>query len=227
MIEKLKWDSAFFGFPVGKTSIESPDFFNEGAFLNAASAYKLVYLFAKSPISNSRFTQPADVKLTFQKTLESENSGVKLRVFNADFHDYNDLQMLAFQSGEYSRFKTDKGFDPKEFNRMYDIWIKKSIDSERSMVLVEELDNKLAGFVSIDFDESETVSIGLIAVDGEMRGKGVGALLMAQAEKAALKVGKKFIRVATQQKNTSATNFYVKQGYSLADQIFIYHYWNL
>lgn len=227
MIEKLHWDTAFFGFAVGKTNVETPDFFIEEAFVKASSAYKLVYLFTKKPLNSSRFANPADVKLTFQKLLKTENHEVKLQVFDADFHDYNDLQKLAFQSGEYSRFKTDKGFDSKDFYRMYDIWMKKSLDSTQSLVLVEEMDNKLVGFVSIDFDESETANIGLIAVDGEMRGKGVGALLMAQAENAALKAGKKLIRVATQQKNISATNFYAKQGYSLADQIIIYHYWNL
>ncbi len=50
---------------------------------------------------------------------------------------------------------------------------------------------------------------------------------MAQAENAALKAAKKQIRVATQQQNSLATAFYKRQGYTLADQIIIYHYWNL
>jgi len=227
MIERLTWDSEFFGFSVGKIYIETPETLNEEAFVIAASAYKLVYVFAKEPLSYSRFALAADVKLTFQKTLKSEIPEAQLQFFDSDRHDYAALQKLTFQSGEYSRFKTDPGFDSTDFYRMYEIWIKKSHDSEQSLVLVEEVDNKLAGFVSLDFNDSETATIGLIAVDEAFRGKGVGKKLMAQAECAAFKSKKKYIRVATQQQNSLATSFYVKQGYTVADQIIIYHYWNL
>jgi dTDP-4-amino-4,6-dideoxy-D-galactose acyltransferase len=227
MIEKLQWDSEFFDFSVGKIFIETPETLNEEAFVMAAAAYKLVYVFAKEPLSYSRFALPADVKLTFQKSLMLDQYEVSPQYFDVNKHDFVDLQRLAFQSGEFSRFRIDSGFDSTDFYRMYEIWINKSLESAHSVVLVEEVENKLAGFVSLDFNDSETATIGLIAVDSEVRGKGVGRKLMAQAESAALKAGKKQIRVATQQKNVLATNFYEKQGYTLADQITIYHYWNL
>lgn len=227
MIEKLNWDSEFFGYPVGKLYVETPESFDEEAFVKATSAYKLVYIFTEKPLSYSRFALPADVKLTFQKELELENTETRLHFFESDRHDYAALEKLAFQSGEYSRFKTDPGFDPKDFYRMYEIWIKKSLDSEQSVVLVEEVDNQLAGFVTFDFNDSERATIGLIAVDSKIRGEGIGRKLMAQAEFAAFKAGKRQLKVATQQKNVLATNFYKNQGYTLSEQLFIYHYWNL
>ena len=227
MIEKLNWDSDFFGYPVGKLYVETPESFDEEAFVKAATAYKLVYIFAEKPLNYSRFALPVDVKLTFQKILKSENPGMQLQVFDPDLHEYAALKKLAFQSGEYSRFKTDLSFDPKDFYRMYEVWISKSLDSEQSVVLVEEVDNQLAGFVTFDFNDSERATIGLIAVDSEVRGKGVGGKLMAQAEFAAFKAGKKQLKVATQKENVLATNFYKNQGYALAEQLFIYHYWNL
>lgn len=227
MIEKLPWDSEFFGFSVGKIFIETPETLNEEAFVMAAAAYKLVYVFTQEPLSYSRFALPADVKLTFQKSLTLDQNEVPPQYFDVNNHDFADLQRLAFQSGEFSRFRTDSGFDLTDFYRMYEIWIKKSLESIHSVVLVEEVENKLAGFVSLDFNDSETATIGLIAVDNDVRGKGVGRKLMAQAESAAYKAKKKYIRVATQQQNSLATSFYVKQGYTLADQIIIYHYWNL
>jgi len=227
MIEKLNWDSEFFGNPVGKLYVETPESFDEEAFVKAASAYKLVYIFAEIPLNYSRFALPVDVKLTFQKLLKSQIPETQLQLFDPDLHKYAELQKLAFQSGEYSRFKTDPNFDAKDFYRMYEIWINKSFQSELSVVLVEAADNRLTGFVSLDFKDAETANIGLIAVDSKVRGKGVGRNLMEQAESAASKAGKKYIRVATQQENALATNFYEKQGYSLADQLFIYHYWNL
>ncbi|MCK9452311.1 MAG: GNAT family N-acetyltransferase [Bacteroidales bacterium] len=227
MIEKLNWDSEFFGYPVGKLYVETPESFDEEAFVKAASAYKLVYIFAEKPLNYSRFALPADVKLTFQKLLKSQIAETKLQLFVPGLHDYADLQKLAFQSGEYSRFRTDLNFDPKDFYRMYEIWIRKSLDSEQSVVLVEEVDNQLAGFVTFDFIDSERAAIGLIAVDSDVRGEGIGRKLMAQAEFAAFKAGKKQFRVATQQKNRLATSFYEKLGYTLVNQIIIYHYWNL
>ncbi|MDY0076528.1 MAG: GNAT family N-acetyltransferase [Bacteroidales bacterium] len=227
MIEKLNWDSEFFGYPVGKHYVETPESFDEEAFVKAASAYKLVYIFAEKPLNYSRFALPADVKLTFQKLLKSQIPETQLQLFKSDLHDYADLQKLAFQSGEYSRFRTDLNFDPKDFYRMYEIWIRKSLDSEQSVVLLEEVDDQLAGFVTFDFNDSERATIGLIAVDSQVRGEGIGRKLMAQAEFAAFKAGKKQLRVATQQKNRLAKSFYKKLGYTLVDQIIIYHYWNV
>jgi len=227
MIEKLNWDSEFFGNPVGKLYVETPESFDEEAFLKAALAYKLVYIFAEKPLNCVRFAPMADVKLTFQKNLRSVNPKIQLQLFDPDLHKYAELQKLAFQSGEYSRFKTDPNFDAKDFYRMYEIWINKSFQSELSVVLVEAADNRLTGFVSLDFKDAETANIGLIAVDSKVRGEGIGRKLMAQAEFAAFKAGKKQLKVATQQKNILATNFYEKLGYTLVDQIIIYHYWNL
>ncbi len=79
------------------------------------------------------------------------------------------------------------------------------------MFWLKKLKKKLAGFVNLDFNDSETATIGLIAVDSDMRGKGVGRRLMAQAESAALKAGKKANQGCyTTEKNVLATNFYEK-----------------
>ncbi|MBU1368088.1 MAG: GNAT family N-acetyltransferase [Bacteroidetes bacterium] len=227
MIDHLIWDSAFFGFPVGKILIENPFDFHEDEFKSAANSFRLVYVFSGKPIIGASFARLVDVKLTFQKALNASTTSKKLIFFDKKIHDKKALLQLAWESGSYSRFKTDLHFDRKDYFRMYEIWVNKSLTSEQSFVMIEAVNNELLGFVTVDLNDSESASIGLIAVDESCRGQGVGSNLMKQAECLAVQYGRKFLKVATQQENVLAAAFYNKKGYKVANQEYIYHFWNL
>lgn len=227
MIEHLAWDSNFFGFPVGKFVLNQPELFSLDAFCNAAASLRLVYLFSPKPLSHDGRLKLADVKLTYQTYLNQMVAPVGLQYFNERIHDKQTLLELAYASGIYSRFRTDTHFQAPDFYRMYDAWVKRSLEADDSKVLVETIDNKLLGFVTLDFVSQSQAAIGLIAVSEASRGAGVGSRLLQQAARLCNETGRKQIRVATQEENKPASAFYLRNGYELAERMYIYHYWNL
>lgn len=227
MIENLSWDSTFFDFSVGKIFVENPSDFNKDEFFKAVKSFRLVYVFSRIPFVESAFMSLVDVKLTFQKSLFSSNTSTEILFFDEQIHEKNSLFQLAYESGKYSRFRTDPNFATNDFFSMYEIWVNKSIESKQSSVMIEVVNNDLLGFVTVDFDNSDIATIGLIAVSQKCRGQGVGGKLLIQAENLALKHDRKLLKVATQKENVQASAFYQKNGFVLADQLYIYHFWNL
>ena len=227
MIEKVNWDSAFFAFSVGKTFVNDPSTFDNDTFLLSAEKYRLVYVFSAGPLTDTKALKHVDVKLTFQKKIH-HSFPTNWTFFHEAQHDKSKLQQLVFESGIYSRFRTDLNFDERCFYSMYEIWIQKSIESNLSAVLIEQFNNELVGFVTVDFAEGSNIaSIGLIAVSQESRGQGVGGKLLRQAESLAASRHCNILRVATQKQNEKASAFYLWNGFELAEQLYIYHYWNL
>lgn len=131
-----------------------------------------------------------------------------------------ELESLAFQSGTFSRFKTDIRLNAGEFEKLYKLWIQKSV--EEKGVLVADGN---AGFVSCNV-RSDTAQIGLIAVDKNQRGKGLGKRLIKAAEAFAFTKGAKKMKIGTQEANHPASALYSKLGYEVVEKVEVWHYWS-
>jgi dTDP-4-amino-4,6-dideoxy-D-galactose acyltransferase len=226
MIEKLTWDSDFFGYPVGKLVLESSDVF-PGA--DALSNYQLVYVFSKNGINDLQNPMAeVDRKTTLTKSVNPDAE----YPFHTSIEEYegggdDSLRKLAIESGIYSRFNKDKHFKNNEFERLYTAWIENSIakrDAGHLLVFREE--GIIQGFVTLTIDTDRS-HIGLIAVDRNYRGKGIGlALLYAaccQTKVRELPV----ISVVTQLENVPAIELYFKAGFEISETIHVYHIWKL
>jgi len=62
-------------------------------------------------------------------------------------------------------------------------------------------------------------------VSEKERGKGIGKKLLDFVEAKALDSSLQEIIVETQERNVSAANFYIKNSFSLAKKIRLYHLW--
>ena len=91
-------------------------------------------------------------------------------------------------------------------------------------VLIYKKEKKIVGFITLKRLESR-VDIGLIAVDHNYRGKGIGQILMKSAEKWALERQINTIQVVTQIVNVPACLFYKKNKYKIKNIEYIYHFW--
>ena len=111
---------------------------------------------------------------------------------------------------------------------MYTKWIDKSIDPENDIqVLIRQINNKIAGFISVEKVSKDTATIGLLAVNNEFRGKSIASKLLAQAESLLMKETFKFLEVATQKNNLPAMRLYQKNNFKIKKNTYIYHFWNL
>ena len=66
MIKKLKWDSEFFGYDVGKVVIEENQVVSEQELIKESYPFKLVYIFSDIKLDFKHFkSKLVDIKITF------------------------------------------------------------------------------------------------------------------------------------------------------------------
>ncbi len=226
MIEKLDWDSAFFGYPVGRIFIKNAEGFDLDAIGKEFRNFKLVYMFSDVRLPQEYSNCLVDRKITFTKGFAQQQDVLKINEYDKEKDSYDELLDLAYLSGLFSRFKTDKRFKNMEFKRLYKQWIDRSINDTNIKVLVVRTDDSLSGFVTLEMADAITAKIGLISVGSNYQGKGFGSSLISNAERAALAFGRSTIQVVTQQDNKPAVRLYEKNGFLLNSLVYIYHFWN-
>lgn len=224
LIKRLDWDSNFLGFEVGKLQLETNEPIGTAVLRN--NDFKLIYVFSDTPLTwetmSGMDVRLVDVKVNYQKE-ELAHIG-KDNMISSSMTWSKKMQELAYQSGEYSRFKIDDNFAPAVFLEMYEIWLKSSLSHGiASEVLVFNQEDP-EGFLTVNIQEEEA-TVGLIAVDSRSRGKGVGKRLMQQLEALVLENHVSRIKVATQEANVIANQFYKSLGYFVAEKHYIYHVW--
>jgi len=148
----------------------------------------------------------ADNKTTFSMGFRSLNiedcvSTDIVEVYNESM-PIKDIEDLAIQSGEYSRFAVDQNIPLEKFVALYNIWIKRSLRKEiAEEVLVIREDKRVVGMVTLG-NKNGRGDIGLIAVDRNYRGKQYGEKLVRAAQRWFVKHGYEFGQVVTQGMNT-------------------------
>ncbi|NJB37075.1 GNAT family N-acetyltransferase [Croceivirga sp. JEA036] len=229
-IERLEWDSEFFGYEIGKLSWEQTfDFqFLKGYALE--SNYRLIYIFSETPISELE-TYLVDRKVVLSRDLNdciSTKDDLQLIVpYKHTAENFTALLELVLESGVYSRFKLDKNFENKEYEKLYEEWIKKSLEKDKHVCYVYLDNNLIHGFITLEEKENYLSDINLIAVHNSARGKGIGNKLINKSIQISKKRGLTKIQVATQMANSPAMKLYKKNGFRIQKVSHIYHYWNI
>jgi dTDP-4-amino-4,6-dideoxy-D-galactose acyltransferase len=168
-----------------------------------------------------------DSKITFFAPISEKSSYNKsdfIRPYALKFPSEK-LKDLALQSGIFSRFKIDPNFRNNEFEKLYKEWIERSVKKELSdEVLVYYEDNTEKGFVTVSI-KNNVGTIGLIAVDENVRGKSIGKKLMSAALYYLSGENVEIAEVATQKANVNACRFYKAIGFEIKNIVNVYHLW--
>lgn len=222
MVKKLTWDSDFFKKNIGQIDASE---FKKANLLE----YDLIYVTSQTDFN----IVIQDFECTFEEVkvvFEKKN----LTTANLDSHIFSvaevnvnleDLYVLAYESGKYSRFLLDYNFSKLEFETMYKMWVDNSISKKIATDVLVYIENqKLLGFVTYKID-NKNAHIGLIAVHPNAQGKGIGKKLLARAEHIAQIQHCHVMQIPTQQQNKEACTFYSKQQYNVSSETYIKHYW--
>jgi dTDP-4-amino-4,6-dideoxy-D-galactose acyltransferase len=228
MIDKLTWDSEFFGYNVGLYNLEN-DRFDNKLFHENKENFELIYIFSESEIELEleNKIKLVDVKTLFEKKVSNNLIDNETIIsFDSSIHNYSELEQLAYLSGTFSRFKIDTNFKNNEYYKLYKIWLDKSIEYSIALkVFVKIIDNKIAGFVTLKKNNEKTSQIGLIAVSDAFQGRGIASELIKKAEFESFINGFEYFQVPTQFENKPALKLYEKNGFEIINKVFIYHYW--
>jgi len=221
-IQKLIWDSTFFGFEIGKMEVNN--ILDDKSFKNLIekSSFQMVQIFSKNDLSKLLNLKPTDIKLTFAKKPSMIKNYNNIKTVDRDLDQK--LYSLARQAGKFSRYNEDIKLKSK-FELMYKIWMKKSLDRDLAdEVFVHQNGNIINGMVTVK-KSFNYAKIGLIAVDKMSQSKGVGSQLIDRVENWALNQNLEYIFVDTQKENFVACKFYEKNKFNLSETIYIYHVW--
>ncbi len=227
------WDSAFFGYPVASLELHSPatTWAEVASSIREASCrnIRLLYLFL-SPVDDVvRSALQENVryvgrKVDYVKDVPSSISMVPdpeivpCRSFSVA------LERLALQSGEFSRFRLDRGFHQQEFERLYHEWLTSSIaNMDEKCVFIAGDESHPKGMITLE--RSDILRIGLFAVDPMQQRQGIGRKLMKRAEHFCTQHHVKKLYVATQADNRKACLFYESWGFKINNETDVFHVW--
>lgn len=237
-LQYLKWDSIHFKKKI--YSIKWENNFDPLEFLtmlrNNKDNIDILYLFASELIPDylneelSSLSQDfflADSKVTYSlyinepKDHDFENDISKLGILDLS----KDFIKLAQSSGHTSRFKLDYRFGEEAFNKMYELWLTKSLTGELANCVFGIIrDETVVSFVTLVLKNNDTGKIGLIATHSDYKGKGLAKKLIEASKLYLWKNNCSKLLVPTQKSNSGACKFYEKCGFKIENTEYIYHY---
>jgi len=238
LLQSLAWDSVFMGFPVARLVANQLSAGKLAAIVNDARLLgtRLVYLVV-APTDNKTAeaakaigARLVDCKVTFVRqsgTLPDEfgEYGSEARIVPVTSWSTR-LEKVAWQCGEFSRFRRDARFAPHVFTELYSNWLKLSLSGNRARVVLSAslATSNDVGFLTLE-DHNQYASIGLLGVADGFRGQGIGRALVRVGLQEAIGWGCNAVQVATQRENAAACAFYTRCGFVTMAEEHIYHIW--
>lgn len=231
----LAWDSEFLEFPVARLLATG---LSPAAVANVVTeaqqaGIRLIYVLTSptdagmAAVVRRVGAQLVDRKVTFAMSLGASDKALQVPSNIGVATVYTpQLESLAWQSGEFSRFRLDPRFAPHVFQALYTRWLLNSLAGTiaRQVLVWRASDGTAQGLLTLG-DKDGRADIGLLAVDVAARGQRVGQHLVAAAKQQAREWGYQEMQVVTQRDNESACRFYAKCGFGLAQEEHIYHLW--
>lgn len=155
-----------------------------------------------------------------KKLSDIEQNNV-LEICYAENSYKQELENIAKDNFQYSRFHLDPLIDDDIANKIKQNWVKSYFFGKRGdKMLLALLNKRPVGFLQLIVKEKELI-IDLICVDKKAQGRGVASSLIkfagADMKPATIKVG-------TQISNLASINLYQKLGFILAKSDYIFHY---
>ncbi len=224
----LEWDSSFFGYKVGKinrNNISTPDL---SKILNEMTElkYKLVYYSSQTELIDYNLfnCKSVDIKVTFLKDIINPIKTDFIETYS-EFVPTDELINLAIESGIYSRFNLDENIGRNKYEELYTLWMINSANKKIAKdILIYKHKNIIAGMVTLG-EKNKRADIGIIAVNKDFRGVGIGKSLMFASEYWAKENNYDKIQVVTQFENKPACKLYESCGYTLGKKEYFYHFW--
>ena len=234
---KLEWDSDFFGFDVARITRLDLDASQLASALQELNGkrYRLVYW--NIPIENQPLVEMAkslggfmaDEKVTYIRELSNlserlPDGAISVSPYTAEAPDPA-LLSLALNSGDFSRFKLDPLFPAKLAEKLYICWITRSVRKEIAwQVLVAKEGRSMLGMITLG-EKDTRGNIGLAAVSPAAKGRRIGRLLLAAADRSFSARGYSLAQVVTQRANKSACRLYEASGYRVEKIENVLHFW--
>jgi len=232
--EYLDWDSGLFGIRIGKVAGNHLDEERATKVLQWSRHYAVdcLYFLADVDGPTMRVAEQHGFRLVdIRSTLEARLLGSYSAKWGQDGvreavpGDIPAVREIAAQSHTDTRFYRDGRFDRHQCDELYRIWIEKSCRGYADMVMVAEHDSRPVGYISCHLKGDGSGQIGLVGVDGSVRGLGIGQKLVRQALYWFVEQEAHDVSVVTQGNNVRAQRLYQRSGFLARSVQLWYHLW--
>ncbi len=228
----LDWDSHFFGFPIarvrhGRLTQRLLDPVNRWC---CSQGIRCLYFMADPNDAESVESAElggfhlADVRLTFARKIES-GSVMPPRIRSWCQSDLPALAALARVSHRDTRFYFDDGFANSRCDDLYETWIRNSCAGYADAVLLAQVDDQTAGYVTCHLEPNSEGRIGLLAVSRDFHRQGIGSNLIRGALNWFAGLGVTRASVTTQLRHVAGQRLYQRCGFRTASAHLLYHRW--
>ena len=237
LVTKLNWDSEFFGYNVARISCQRLTETIDRQirkFVRENNIRLLQYLCnchdrESVLVAEKNGYNFVDIRLTFERRLDSvgdepDISGYTLR--RGEKKDIQRLQEFSAEIYRLSRFFFDSTFDRGKVVEFYLSWIEKAIlgtFDDYAYVLCR--DDIPIGFCTIKEEALGTARIGLLGLDSEYAGSGLGKRMLESTLNRLYESGIRYLTVVTQGRNYAAQRLYQKCGFITKSTHLWYHKW--
>lgn len=231
IVNRLDWDSDFFGMRIGRTDIATEE---EGAMLASQAkslkeSFDLVYVFASHGLAFSGDNAKlVDEKMVYTLShlpcagIEEEDNVV---IWDCAKGFTDDLLHLALVSGKYSRFRLDDQFPVGSYERLYSRWVEQSVNRNMaSEVFCYMIEDTPRGLITLNRKEGSG-TIGLVAIHEDFQHRGIGSTMMQHVIAYSKKKQVVKLTVATQLENNPACKLYEKSGFKVQSVTDVWHWW--
>jgi GNAT superfamily N-acetyltransferase len=233
----LEWDSAFFGLRIGRVTAPRLAGGELARVREWAAGHAVDCLYWLGDLGDGESLRAAqaggfvlvDVRLELGRELEGDGApesaaAPDVRPFRAE--DLPHLREIARTSHTDTRFYADPRFPRERCHALYQTWLERSCAGGAEAVWVAEHEGGPAGYLTCELERPEAGRIGLVAVAGAARGKGLGAALLVAALRWFAARGCARVAVATQARNAGAVRSYERAGFVLHAARPWHHWWS-
>jgi dTDP-4-amino-4,6-dideoxy-D-galactose acyltransferase len=232
----LEWDSAFFGVTIARVNANRLDVETSSQIMDWCREKKvrcLYFLADSSHVETLRLAEKngfylTDIRVTYEHAIRgmADQSESLPGIRPAVPQDLPTLRAMTDSSYSDSRFYYDGHFPQETCDRLYEIWIEKSLFGYAEVVLVLGEPGQPEGFVTCSTSIPESIGkIGLVGVNMNARGRGMGKVLILGSLHWFAAKGMTSVQVATQGRNIPAQRLYQRCGFVTKEVRLWYHCW--
>ena len=238
-IEKLLWDSEFFGINIGRLIVQNDKDFDALRFIQQADdeKYELIYVFKFQnmlpwdKVLNAKL-ELVDLQITMSKAFHREdfiNFPYEIKNELSD-KEKDECYKIAEETSIVSRFYTEKKIGAPKAKELYRKWIDNSLNKSFSdgLFIIKDC-NEIVGIHLIKTDKKENVGYcSVIGVNPNKKRIQIGRKLWEQsfgywANESKIEICKVPFSIL----NLESFNFHLKMGFNKTEEIkYIYHYRN-
>ncbi|MEW6268675.1 MAG: GNAT family N-acetyltransferase [Thermodesulfobacteriota bacterium] len=238
LVERLAWDSEFFGRPIGRARIGRLDATSAARLVDEARAAGLECIYFVSAADDlgtllaveTRGFHLVDVRLVFERPaaapLPAFEDGERFLLESSRSDELPRLEELAVQVSRQSRYAFDPRFPIGDTERLYRVWIGNALRGFADAVLVarEGPNAEALGFVCCKM-HGALCDLQLAGVDERHRQRKVGRALFAEGVLWALARGATRVQIVTQARNVPAQRLFQQLGFLTSEVRLCYHLW--